>query len=48
MAATDIRRSAAAYERAPLDVRYWSSFALLGGVYVLDFCDFFLIASSWR
>ena len=34
----------AIFDRAPLNTRYWTSFALLGGVYVLDFFDFFLIA----
>ncbi|HXC92036.1 MAG TPA: MFS transporter [Stellaceae bacterium] len=34
----------AVFDRAPLNARYWTSFALLGGVYVLDFFDFFLIA----
>ena len=32
------------FDSAPLNGRFWSSFALLGGVYVLDFFDFFLIA----
>ncbi len=32
------------YDRGPLNGRYWTSFALLAGVYVLDFFDFFLIA----
>ncbi len=32
------------FDRAPLNARYWTSFALLAGVYVLDFFDFFLIA----
>ncbi len=34
----------AVFDRAPLNARYWTSFALLGGVYILDFFDFFLIA----
>ena len=34
----------AVFDRAPLNARYWTSFALLAGVYVLDFFDFFLIA----
>ena len=29
---------------APLNARYWTSFGLLAGVYILDFFDFFLIA----
>ncbi len=32
------------FDRAPLNRRYWTSFALLAAVYVLDFFDFFLIA----
>jgi MFS transporter, putative metabolite:H+ symporter len=32
------------YDRGPLNARYWTSFGLLAGVYVLDFFDFFLIA----
>jgi putative MFS transporter len=34
----------ALFDRAPLNRRYWTSFALLAAVYVLDFFDFFLIA----
>ncbi|HVC54463.1 MAG TPA: MFS transporter [Stellaceae bacterium] len=34
----------ALFDRAPLNRRYWISFALLAGVYILDFFDFFLIA----
>ncbi|MGH7048914.1 MAG: MFS transporter [Stellaceae bacterium] len=34
----------AALDRAPLNRRYWTSFGLLAGVYILDFFDFFLIA----
>ena len=34
----------AMYDNAPLNARYWVSFALLAGVLVLDFFDFFLIA----
>jgi putative MFS transporter len=34
----------AMYDTAPLSARYWTSFALLSGVMVLDFFDFFLIA----
>jgi putative MFS transporter len=32
------------YDNAPLNARYWSSFAIMSGVLVLDFFDFFLIA----
>ena len=32
------------FDRGPLNARYWTSFGLLAGVYVLDFFDFFLIA----
>jgi putative MFS transporter len=32
------------FDRGPLNARYWTSFVLLAGVYVLDFFDFFLIA----
>jgi MFS transporter, putative metabolite:H+ symporter len=32
------------YDRAPLNRRYWLSFALLAAITVLDFFDFFLIA----
>ena len=42
-------------DSAPLNGRFWASFAMLGGVYVLDFFDFFLIgfilaviAPSWH
>ncbi len=34
----------ALFDGAPLNRRYWTSFALLASVYVLDFFDFFLIA----
>ncbi len=34
----------AVFDRGPLNARYWTSFILLAGVYVLDFFDFFLIA----
>jgi MFS transporter, putative metabolite:H+ symporter len=34
----------ALFDRAPLNRRYWTDFALLAAVYVLDFFDFFLIA----
>jgi putative MFS transporter len=34
----------ALFDRAPLNRRYWTSFALLAAVYILDFFDFFLIA----
>src|SRR5271168_5032799 len=34
----------ALFDTAPLNRRYWTSFALLSGVLVLDFFDFFLIA----
>lgn len=34
----------AVFDRGPLNARYWMSFVLLAGVYVLDFFDFFLIA----
>src|SRR5580698_3436945 len=32
------------YDDAPLNGRYWVSFAIAAGVLVLDFFDFFLIA----
>jgi MFS transporter, putative metabolite:H+ symporter len=34
----------AMYDNAPLNARYWVSFAIAAGVLVLDFFDFFLIA----
>ena len=34
----------AMYDDAPLNVRYWVSFAIVAAVLVLDFFDFFLIA----
>jgi MFS transporter, putative metabolite:H+ symporter len=34
----------AMYDDAPLNGRYWVSFAIMAGVLVLDFFDFFLIA----
>jgi putative MFS transporter len=34
----------AMYDDAPLNARYWTSFAIASGVLVLDFFDFFLIA----
>jgi putative MFS transporter len=34
----------AMYDTAPLNARYWVSFAIMAGVLVLDFFDFFLIA----
>lgn len=34
----------ALFDRAPLNGRYWASYILLAGVYILDFFDFFLIA----
>src|ERR1700720_2496648 len=34
----------AMYDNAPLNARYWTSFAIMSGVLVLDFFDFFLIA----
>lgn len=43
MAAATSEDLLALFDRAPLNRRYWTTFALLGGVYVLDF-DFFLIA----
>ena len=33
----------AMYDNAPLNARYWTSFAIMSGVLVLDFFDFFLI-----
>jgi MFS transporter, putative metabolite:H+ symporter len=32
------------FDAAPLDRRYWTSFAIMAGVFLLDFFDFFLIA----
>jgi len=32
------------YDEAPLNARYWRTFAIMCGVFVLDFFDFFLIA----
>lgn len=34
----------ALYDEAPLNARYWRTFAIMCGVFVLDFFDFFLIA----
>src|ERR1044071_2851210 len=34
----------AMFDSAPLNRRYWTSFALLSAITVLDFFDFFLIA----
>src|SRR5580704_18349868 len=34
----------ALFDTAPLNRRYWTSFAVMSGVLVLDFFDFFLIA----
>jgi MFS transporter, putative metabolite:H+ symporter len=34
----------ALYDDAPLNLRYWRTFAIMCGVFVLDFFDFFLIA----
>src|ERR1700720_4534515 len=34
----------AMYDNAPLNPRYWGSLAVMSGVLVLDFFDFFLIA----
>lgn len=34
----------ALYDEAPLNARYWRSFAIMSGVALLDFFDFFLIA----
>ena len=44
MAAATSEELLALFDRAPLNRRYWTSFVLLGAVYVLDFFDFFLIA----
>ena len=44
MAAPTSQDLLAVFDRAPLNRRYWTSFGLLAGVYVLDFFDFFLIA----
>lgn len=32
------------YDEAPLNSRYWVTFAIMAGVFLLDFFDFFLIA----
>ena len=34
----------AMFDAAPLNARYWTSFAIMAGVFLLDFFDFFLIA----
>ena len=34
----------ALYDAAPLNRRYWTNFAILAAVFLLDFFDFFLIA----
>lgn len=34
----------ALYDDAPLNARYWVTFAIMSGVFLLDFFDFFLIA----
>ncbi len=34
----------ALFDSAPLNARYWVSFAIMAGVFLLDFFDFFLIA----
>ena len=34
----------AMFDSAPLNRRYWTSFALLSAITILDFFDFFLIA----
>ncbi len=44
MAAETLQDLLSIYDRGPLNARYWTSFALLAAVYVLDFFDFFLIA----
>ncbi|HEY3909099.1 MAG TPA: MFS transporter [Stellaceae bacterium] len=44
MAAPTSHDLLAVFDRGPLNARYWTSFGLLAGVYILDFFDFFLIA----
>ncbi|MFZ3238077.1 MAG: hypothetical protein WA184_22240, partial [Stellaceae bacterium] len=34
----------ALFDSAPLNRRYWVTFGLMSGVFLLDFFDFFLIA----
>ena len=44
MAAQTSENLLAMFDAAPLNRRYWVTFALMSGVFVLDFFDFFLIA----
>jgi putative MFS transporter len=44
MAAQTSEALLAMYDDAPLNARYWVSFAIVAAVLVLDFFDFFLIA----
>jgi MFS family permease len=44
MSAATSEELLALYDDAPLNTRYWVTFAIMRGVFVLDFFDFFLIA----
>ncbi len=44
MAAPTSQDLLSVFDHGPLNARYWTSFGLLAGVYILDFFDFFLIA----
>lgn len=44
MAAATSEQLLALYDDAPLNPRYWVTFAIMSGVFLLDFFDFFLIA----
>ena len=44
MSAATSEELLALYDDAPLNTRYWVTFAIMCGVFVLDFFDFFLIA----
>ncbi len=44
MSAATSEELLALYDDAPLNARYWVTFAIMCGVFVLDFFDFFLIA----
>jgi len=44
MSAATSEQLLALYDDAPLNARYWATFAIMCGVFLLDFFDFFLIA----
>jgi len=44
MSAATSEQLLALYDDAPLNARYWTTFAIMCGVFLLDFFDFFLIA----